>query len=465
MNSINSSQVKKQYKKIFILIILAFFVLASGFQCKCQSEEVKEKLKPITLNYWRAWDDTEDFSNIINAYRQIHPNITINYRKLRYQEYEQALIEAWAEDRGPDIFAIRNTWTNEYAKYIYPLPATISMAYQYTKTTLGIKNETLVEVRETKSITPAEVKNDFLDVVYQDAVVDNKIYGLPLSVDTLIMFYNRNLLNNAGISLPPNDWQQFQGDVNKISLLGRDNTIIQAGTALGTGTNIDHAADIISLLMMQNGARMVNASNAVTFHKVPAGSSNYNPGIEAIRFYTDFAIPSREVYSWNSKMPSSRQAFAQGLVGFYFGFSSDIEYIKSISKNKLNYGMNKMPQIEGNPEINFANYWLETVSKKSQYKNEAWDFIQFATQAKQVEKYLKATGRPTALLALVDSQKNNDSLKIFASQLLTTQSWYRGIDAKKADNYLIEMADSIVNGTETNEAAKLAAERIQQTMR
>ncbi|MBU1164513.1 extracellular solute-binding protein [Patescibacteria group bacterium] len=458
---------KKQYQKISILSLLAVFVLVSGFSCRCMSKEEKQALQPIVLNYWRAWDDTSDFQEIINAYQTLHPNITINYRKLRYQEYENELLNAWAEDRGPDIFSIRNTWVRDYQNKILPLPPEITMAYQFTQKALGIKQETIIEVRKEKSLTPTDLANNFLDVVNRDAVVDGKIWGLPLSVDTLVMYYNRDLLNNAGIALPPTEWRQFQSDIKKITLLNRDNTIIQAGAALGTGRNVLHASDIISLLMMQNGAQMVDPSGRVTFQNIPESQkgSNYNPGIEAVKFYTDFALPSREVYSWNSTMPDSRKAFAQGLVGFYFGYSSDMEYIEANSKGKIHYNLTKIPQIEGNPEINFANYWLEVVSKKSGHLNEAWDFIQFATQAQQAKKYLVATKQPTALRSLVDEQKNSEDMNVFGSQLLTTRTWYRGKNAKSADNILIEMIDSILQGADPVKAVPLAAEKVQQTIR
>ncbi|RJR30812.1 extracellular solute-binding protein [Candidatus Parcubacteria bacterium] len=455
----------KKIKKITILL-LAAMLATTGFRCKFQPTEVQQKLKPITLNYWRAWDDTEDFSQIINEYRAIHPNININYRKLRYEEYEKELLEAWAEDRGPDIFSVRNTWVRAYESKISPLPKEISMAYQRTEKSLGIKEETVVEIKKQKSITPAEIKLNFLDVVYKDAVIGSEIYGLPLSVDTLVMFYNRGLLNNAGISLAAGDWRQFQTDVKKISLLSRDNNIIQAGTALGTGKNVLHAFDIISLLMMQNGAVMADTAGNPTFHSIPPGSSsNYNPGIEATKFYTDFASPSKEVYSWNSNMTNSRQAFARGLVGYYFGYSSDIEYIERDSRGKLNYGITNMPQIEGNTEVNIANYWLETVSKKSKYQNEAWDFIQFMTQAKNVKSYLGSAARPTALRALIDEQKSNGNMAIFASQLLTTKTWYQGKKAAEAEEIFKEMADSIVKGEDPNKAVPFAAQRVSQTIR
>ena len=58
---------------------------------------------------------------------------------------------------------------------------------------------------------------------------------------------------------------------------------------------------------MQNGAQMTDTSGAVTFVKETA--KDYTPGIEAIKFYLDFASPTKSVYTWNSKMPNSFDAF------------------------------------------------------------------------------------------------------------------------------------------------------------
>ncbi len=87
-----------------------------------------------------------------------------------------------------------------------------------------------------------------------------------------------------------------------------------------------------------------------------------------------------------------------------------------------------MPQIEGNPiDINFANYWVEVVSKKSKHTNEAWDFIHFATNQEQASNYLDKTNKPTAIRAIISKQEiENPELSIFANQTLTAKSWYQG---------------------------------------
>jgi len=457
---------KKSIKiKIQILILISLMLVSTGFRCKCVTPAQKELLQPIELTWWGVFEDQADLNEIINDYKIIHPNISITYRKLREEEFETELLEALAEDRGPDIFSIHNTWVEKYISKIEPLPDKTTMAYEITQKSLGVKQETIIEVRDNVSITPTQLKNTFIDVIASDVVKNNKIYGLPLSMDTLVLFYNRDLLNNAGIPLPPTSWQAVQESVKQLTFQDQSGNLIQSGVALGRGKNIENSPDILSLLMMQNGAEMT-VGKAVAFGAIPPDfpDKNYNPGPEAIRFYTDFASPTKEVYTWNEKFPNSIDAFAAGQVAMMFGYNHHIPYLEAKRQGKLNYGIAKIPQIEGRPEINFANYWVNTVSKKSKNQNAAWDFIQFATKKTEAKKYLEKTSRPTALRSLIEEQLANDALNIFADQLLTATSWYKGNNSKAAKEALIEMIESINEGSDVKEAIEISSLKIQQTI-
>jgi multiple sugar transport system substrate-binding protein len=316
-----------------------------------------------------------------------------------------------------------------------------------------------------------QVRDMFVDVVGRDVILeDNKIYGLPLSVDTLAMFYNKDLLNNAGISEPPKYWnREFLQSVKKLTKQDPKRGLIQSGVAMGGSTNIERFTDIISLLMIQNGATMIDENGKTSFHLIPsfARESGYNPGLEALRFYTDFANPTKESYSWNSEMNNSLEMFISGNLALMFGYAYHIPAIKAAAP-KLNFSVTKFPQIEGSPptNINFANYWVETVSKKSQNKNEAWDFIQFITQADQAKIYLEKAQKPTALRSLVQSQRTDDTIGVFADQVLTAKSWYRGNNVTAAENAFTEMVEAVFNNTEENIDKIIinGAARVQQTI-
>lgn len=453
-------------KKIIALALIGVFILGSGFGCKTVDKKTQEAMQPITLTYWRVFDGPDAFQEIIGKYNAIHSNITINYRKLRYEEYETELLNALAEDRGPDILSIHNTWLRKYQNKLVPMPASITMAYPVEKG--SIQKEIVPELRTIKSPTLRELKDKFVDVVYSDVVLDdNQVYGLPLSVDTLALYYNRDLLNNAGITDAPRYWnKEFQQNVKKLTKQDPVTGIIQSGIALGGSNNIERYSDILAVLMLQNGAIMMDGKQ-VLFNTIPAATKDkkYNPGLEALRFYIDFSNPGKEVYSWNETLPNSLELFANGKLALMFGYSYHMSAIKAQSP-KLNFSVSPLPQIEGSQyEVNFANYWVETVSKKSKYPNEAWDFILFATKEEQVQSYLTKTQRPTALRSLVKTQSEDNEIGIFASQLLTAKSWYRGKDVTSAETAIGEMINNARQNTERIlEVINTGAAKVQQTV-
>ena len=253
------------------LMVLGYLYFSGKIKRDYIPPNVKEKMKPIELNYWRVWDDSKVFDEMIARFNQQHPNITVKYRKLRYSEYENELIEAFATDRGPDIFSVHNTWVKKYQGkgLISPMPTNITMVRPYA-VKKGLKKETAYkEVNHRFSLT--KLRTDFVDVVYDDVVVgvkdDNgavsdKIFALPLYVDTMAMFYNRDLFNNASITGPPKYWnREFQQDVKKMTKQNNKGEIMQSGVALGGSDNIERATDILSILMMQNGTKMLENGN------------------------------------------------------------------------------------------------------------------------------------------------------------------------------------------------------------
>ncbi len=460
--------IKNMSKKIAILALLMIFILSSGFGCKTTDKKTKEGLKPITLTYWRVFDDSDAFNEIITKYKTLHPNVTINYKKLRLEEYESELINALAEDRGPDIFSIHNTWIKKYQSKLTPMPETITLVYPVTTGT--IKKEVVYQSKITKSITNKEIKDNFVDVVGRDVILsDGKVYGLPLSVDTLAMYYNRDLLNNAGISKIPSYWnREFLKDVSKLTKQGEKNALIQSGAALGGSSNINRYSDILAAIMMQSGATIIDDSGKVLFNTSAGyGSANYSPATDALRFYVDFADQTKESYSWNNSLPNSLDMFISGNLGIMFAYSYDLATIKAQAP-KLNFSIANFPQIEGNPptNINLANYWVESVSKKSPNADVAWDFVQFITKEEQAKIYLEKTNRPTALRSLIETQKNDEEIGIFASQVLTAKSWYQGKNVKAAEDAIAEMINNalIVPSDKLQKVLNTAATKIQQTI-
>jgi len=145
------------------------------------------------------------------------------------------------------------------------------------------------------------------------------------------------------------------------------------------------------------------------------------------------------------------------------GYSYNIPQIRARAP-KLNFAVAPAPQIAPGDQINYANYWLEVVSKKTERPNEAWDFIQFASSAEQVKKYLDVTKKPTALRALRAGQLEDLDIGVFANQILTAKSWYKGVDIAAAEEAFEEMIESVVVGAIPKQAISIAVGKVNQTI-
>jgi ABC-type glycerol-3-phosphate transport system substrate-binding protein len=456
----------KRFTTIFLLITL---LVTLGAGCGGSSQAEQAATTPVSLTLWRVFDDDDTFRSIMNNYRAIHPNVSFEYKELRYDEYQDELLRAFAEGTGPDIFSIHNTWIGEYENLITPLPDTVTIPY--TEIRGSIKKEEITVLVEEATISQRQLETDFIETVALDVVRDyqpnikleavERVFGLPLSVDTMTLFYNKDLLSQAGIAQPPTTWTQFQDDVANLTSIGAGDTVLQAGAAIGTSNNVERAFDILSLLMMQNGTQMTNERGNATFAE---SEGREDPAsFDAIRFYTDFANPLKQVYTWNNDIEDSFDAFVNGKAAFFFGYSYHIPLVET-QNPKLNYAIAAVPQIEGGRTVNYANYWVETVAKSTEYSDWAWDFIEYATSIDQAIYYLEAANKPTALRGLINTQLENEVLYPFATQLLTAKSWYLGDNADVAESAFNDMIDDVLTGTEMESAVGDAQNKVNQTL-
>jgi ABC-type glycerol-3-phosphate transport system substrate-binding protein len=461
------------FKKIRSFILVSLVVALMGQGCtQAPSAAIVNAKKPVTINWWTVYDDSNAIQPVISAYRAMHPNVDIEVKVLRLDEYEDALVNALAEDRGPDIFSLHNTWIEKYQNKLVPIPDSITVPFTTIQGT--IKKEQVTELRTKPGLSVKDLKSQFVDQVASDVILNtpsatqpsvtkDQIFALPLAGDTLALYYNKDLLNAAGIPEPPVYWDDFQKMIPKLTKQDAQGNIIQSGTALGTAKNVERFSDILSVLMMQNGTVM-NYGDQVAFAKTPPELAGRDtaPADSAATFYTDFANPAKEVYTWNDKMPDSLQAFASGQTAFFFGYSYQLPQIVAQAP-KLNLGIAKLPQIRDNPEVNFANYWVEGVSKKSANQNWAWDFLQFAASADQDAKYLSAANRPTVLRSLIQQQSEDINLSIFASEMLTARSWYRGKSDADCEQALSDLIYAVLNGGDVHTSINNAANRVMET--
>ncbi|MDP2856272.1 MAG: extracellular solute-binding protein [bacterium] len=420
---------------ILIMILMAVGILP-GFKKKTGGTGSQAE---ISLEFWGI-DSADAFRAVIESYQNANQNVKITYRQVSPDDYEETLIDSLASSRGPDVLMFNHFWVPKHFEKFYPMPTNL----------LSID-----QLREKA----------FAAVVADDVVWQGKIYGLPLWVDTLALFYNTDLFNSAGIALAPTTWQEFQDDSKLLTDKALTGEIKKSGSALGTASNINNAADILSVLMIQAGSSITKAGGQADF--------NNEAGHQALAFYTSFANPASLYYSWNNNFSDSLDVFSQGKVAMIIDYSSSRDKIKN--KNPyLNYAIAPLPQAAKDPNVvenyaknyakNYADYWVLGVSAISQYPTSAWDFILYLTGYQQTKQYLSITGKPPAGRLLIKEMLNDEKIGIFAKQALTAKSWSQK-DAGENRQILLNMIESVVNGRlSIDNALSQAAEEINKTL-
>lgn len=417
--------------RITIFSLLAGCILFLGIGCKGLNEQQQTAIQPVQLNYWTVFNDVDVLRQFAAEYQALHPYVTINVRQVRYSEFDTLLLNALADDIQPDIVSLHVQWLRKYANRLSAMPASVRVADvtvkgQYLK-------EVQVDVYDQPMPSVNRVQADFVSTVAEDVVVGNRIYGLPLALDTLAIYYNKTLLDRAGIPTPPQTWDEFLDAVRKTTIFNARGDLVQSGVALGSAKNIEHAADIIALLLMQRGASVANGNRVVFASGLENRVDIEHPAMNVLQFYTNFAKPTSDAYSWNDDQETAFQSFVRGKSVFYIGYAFEADDIRRQGR-QIDWSVIPIPQIAvTDSPANVANYWVESVLEKSAHKDEAWDFVRFITTPENIKTYLAATKQPTPLRSQIAEQRNDPTIAPFVDQVLNAKNWYQGknIDAAK----------------------------------
>jgi ABC-type glycerol-3-phosphate transport system substrate-binding protein len=465
-------------KIISSLLIASFALVLTG------CGKVTPVTYKINLEVWGVFDNSSTLQKLIQDYKKVNPFIgDIAYRKMSQDSYKKDLLDALAAGNGPDIFLIQNNWLPRFEDKTEPAPNWL--------------------------ITEQSYRDNFVDVAANDFMDQGKIYAMPLTCDSLALYYNKDLFNAAGITAPPATWKEFNADAAKLTKKDQYGNIVQSGAAMGTVYNINRSTDILGLLMIQNGVQMVgDDKKEATFDKVISSGDGktISAGQNALDFYTQFAKINSSVYTWNSNMHYSVDAFSEQTAAMMLNYSWQYATIKS--KNpKLNFAVAPVPQLYSEKPANFANYWAYAVAKNKtaptddNFKQqnpanfdyakvriyESWEFLKFlgmksggkftvtnsvsgttkdfALSSDPTEEYLKAVERPAARKDLIEKEKADVFLGPFAYGNLIAKSWYE-IDPDAIETIFASMINSVNTGASTAyDALHLGASRITQLMR
>jgi multiple sugar transport system substrate-binding protein len=323
------------------LAVLIFAGILPGFK-----EQKGMMGKEAEISMWGIFPQEKILSLLASFNEKNKSSFKINYFEKKSSEYENELLDALASGTGPDIWILTQDMVLKNKGKIYPI------SFEYY-------SERNFKDNFTES---AELFVDFKN---------KNVIGLPIAVDPIVLYWNRDLFSSAGIAKPPQYWDEFL--TNAQSLTKKDNAgnIIQAGAALGEFKNVKNAKDLLSLLILQTGNPIIKSDtlNVVLGEK---GDNILNPTESSIRFFNEFSNPSKSSYSWNRALPNSETMFVNGSLAMYFGYSSEIDTIKEKNPH-LNFDIAEMPQIrDGKIKATFAKIYGLVISKNSAQRQTAF---------------------------------------------------------------------------------------------
>lgn len=389
----------------------------SAFRSDCPAAETVGSGGLKELNFYYVFDNTDAFKEQIQAFQSQNPGLVIRPKKFAdLKEYEDLIVNEIAEGEGPDVFMLHNSWVTKHAKKLLPEPMGLPV-----------------------TITPEQFRQTFFQAAADDLIIDEKIYGMPMSMDNLAIYYNKQIFKDllATTDHPGQLWEQIKEQV--FQLTKKDNSperFALAGIALGRSDNVTNAVDTLYVLMLQFGTRFYDDKEERAIFAGSQTGDISKPGVAAMDFLTSFALPSYKHYSWNEtitgRAPDEKDvgAFTRGKVAMIIGYpylydviTQNIQQQQKLGQNHIDssdIGLAPLPQLvnpsESTRRDTLASYFPLVVSRNTRLPQEAWTFVQYMTSADALQTYHKKTHRPTSRKDMVTEQQTDPVFGAFAFQ-------------------------------------------------
>ncbi|OGC88309.1 hypothetical protein A2419_00400 [Candidatus Adlerbacteria bacterium RIFOXYC1_FULL_48_26] len=422
----------------FQIVFTAMFVIFIGLGVLSFSLYTANNNNIGSVVVWGTADQGK-MVNFLNALNQQDRSFqAVSYVQKSESTYTNEVINAMASGIGPDIILISQDQIGIFADKINTIPYNIV---------------------PQSSFVSSYVDEARLFLTSQGTL------AFPFLIDPLVMYWNRDIFQTAGIAQPPQYWNDVVTQAQKLSLLDPAKNLKRSAIALGGWNNVDHAKEILSMLFIQAGDLLVVRDNSTDLLRSVFGANSpgatENPASSALQFYTEFGNPSKTDYSWNRALPRSQEAFTGGTLAMYLGFASEYADISTRNPN-LRFGVATVPQIQSN--TTYVTYGALTglaIPRTSQNQQGALAIAQKMTNQTGIGLAFPIFGGAPVRLDLSVDTTGNAAYATFYQSALIARGWLDPNPTETDDIFSTMVNDVISNKSQAGPAVQDAAHELQ----
>lgn len=460
---------------VFLVLMAPLFLSGCKKKCPKPTENIpgtstyredcpfEEATTPTTglrnLDLWVLYDDTDAFREQIQAFQSNMPGVAVRVKKFtNIDEYEDLIVNEIAQGEGPDVFMVQNSWMPKHYKKLLPLPLDQPV----------VMNADLF--RQT-----------YFQAAADDLIIDNQVYGMPLAIDNLAVFYNKQHFRDliATSDAPGALWENIQEQVTQLTKKNNSpERFALSGIAMGRADNISSAVDILYGLMEEFGVQFYDEKEERATFAVDQNGEN--PGVKALQLFTSFALPSYRNYSWNEYItgfaPEEKEInpFVRDKVSMIIGYPYLYNEIELAIQNQQkaggdhidieDVGVAPFPQLVSSQEATsrdtYASYFPLVVARTTDMPQEAWTLVQYLTSADALQTYHKITHRPTSRKDMVSEEQTEPLFGTFAYQAPFAKSFKIYDDAAYRKVFTDAIQDVVKNIATPQQALNTAQQKI-----
>ncbi len=417
----NSKLFQYVFLGVFVFFIIVGAILFSTYRSKSNSST------NINITIWGTLP-AESFNSFTSKFfNEKGLKYTVNYIEKSNNSFDTELAEAIASGYGPDAIVLPDDRILRHSNKIFTIPYT--------------------------SFPVLKFKNTFIEEA-ELYLTKTGILALPLMVDPIIMYWNRDIFNNIGVTIPPKSWTEISALVPRITVKDQSQNIIRSTVALGEFRNVSNAKDILSALIIQSGGNIVSAGSEGTYKSVLKDNFGLpkSPAVLALEFFTNFSNPAKVNYSWNRSLPKSIDVFTNGDLALYFGRASEYLIIKNRNPN-LNFAVGLLPQIANVRTYHtLGNIYGLAIMKNSANPAGAYTVLSILTSAEAYGFWADIFRIPSARRDILNFPSDNAVMTVFNQSAIIAKGW---LDPNERETDLVfqEMVESYTTGRQNIDSA------------